>query len=1193
MKKMVFPFFFFFILFSVFAEEIRLKVNLTQSAPIVFADEHRNALGFFPEILNYIAVQEGWQLEYVQDTWPNSLKNLEEGKIDLMMSIARSEARLKIFDFTNNTVISNWGQLAGNKSVPIHSIEDLAGQKVAINKGNIHTKNLLELLDSFNIHIEPIYTEGYLDSFDLLNKGKVIAAVANRFNLLRYGKQYTNIEKTPIVYSPVNLYFATTKGKNAHILKTIDKYIEKAYANQTSFFYKAMDKWIGTSIAKDFKLPRWVGFSLYILGFIVITLTATALLLRSQVAKRTTELKQKNIELEKAKSGVEEEYQTLVENSPDIIMRFDGQFKHIYASPSVRKITDIPADSFVGKSYRELGFPVEQSKYWEAQIQKVFDEKRSLNTQFEFDGKNGKTIFDWRLIPEFDSDGKVSTVLSIARDITEHRRAEEALRDSEDKYRSLVETSQDLIWKCDQNGCFVFLNAAWEKTLGYKMEEMIGHKFNEFKLPELVALDSETFRHILKGDNVNEYETVYVAKSGARINLLFNAIPFFDQNGEVVGTQGTAHNITQRKKAEEALQESEERFRAFMDNLPAMAYIKDESLRHIYGNPAACVLFGRPLEEYIGTRSRDTVSPELGDAIEARDRRVMAEGITIQNDFSRVTRDGAVQWLSDIKFPITITDGRVRVGGIAFDITERKKAEEALRESEERYRTVADFTYDSEYWIGPDGSLIYQSPSIERITGYKAEEFLKNHPVLFQSIVHPDDKELFSNHDKNDPRSSDVIKYSFRIISKSGEVRWLENISQPVYDSEGNNLGRRGSSRDVTERKRAEEALRESEEQLRQAQKLESIGRLAGGVAHDFNNLLTTIIGYSELISMEEDLNNTTREGVQEIKNSAERAAALTQQLLAFSRKQVLQSQVIDINRLITKLGRMLRRLVSEDIDLTTKLDSNLGKIKADPGQVEQVIMNLVVNARDAMPEGGTLTIETQGLYLDESYHQQHPEVKPGDYVLLAVSDTGHGMDEETRGQIFEPFFTTKEVGKGTGLGLSTVYGIVKQSGGYIWVYSEPNHGTTVKIYLPQLTGTKKPQESLREKKDSMGGTETILLVEDEESLRKMAGKILAGYGYSVIEAKNGMEALEIAIKGDRFKIDLLVTDVIMPKMGGKELSEKLFEEYPKLKVLYISGYTDNAIDHHGMLDKGVLLLQKPFSPQSLAEKVREVLDVA
>ena len=519
-------------------------------------------------------------------------------------------------------------------------------------------------------------------------------------------------------------------------------------------------------------------------------------------------------------------------------------------------------------------------------------------------------------------------------------------------------------------------------------------------------------------------------------------------------------------------------------------------------------------------------------------------------------------------------------------INARKKADAALKESEAKYHLLVDNANEA-IIVAQDGMFKFCNPKTTAITGYSLKEL---YSIPFAEIIHPDDREMVVERHHKRLKGEDVPHvYKFRMISKEGKVVWVEiNAVLITWESEPATLN---FISDITERKSTEEALRESEEQLRQAQKLESVGRLAGGIAHDFNNLLTTIIGYSELISMEQDLTDTTREGIREIKSSAERAATLTQQLLAFSRKQVLQPQVIDLNRLITRLGKMLRRLVSEDIDITTKLDSNLGKIKADPGQVEQVIMNLVVNARDAMPEGGTITIETQGLYLDEGYHQHHPEVTPGDYILLAVSDTGHGMDEKTRKHIFEPFFTTKEVGKGTGLGLSTVYGIVKQSGGYIWVYSEPEQGTTFKIYLPRLTGTKKQQESLPGKGDPMGGAETILLVEDEEALRKMAGKILEGYGYSVIEAKNGIEALEIATKGDRLKIDLLVTDVIMPKMGGKELAGKLVEEYPKLKVLYISGYTDNTIAHHGMLDEGVSLLQKPFSSQSLANTVREVLD--
>ena len=522
---------------------------------------------------------------------------------------------------------------------------------------------------------------------------------------------------------------------------------------------------------------------------------------------------------------------------------------------------------------------------------------------------------------------------------------------------------------------------------------------------------------------------------------------------------------------------------------------------------------------------------------------------------------------------------------------EFKQAKEALESIElmlqnsQRIGRIGSFEMDLKTREVKWSDQLFDLFSLERTKG----------PIDYEKVlalIHPDDREKATKISSEAAKEGKSYKLEHRVIHPDdGQVLNLLITGDVIQNEKNETIKIAGTVQDITERKRSEESLRKSEEQLRQAQKLESIGRLAGGIAHDFNNLLTTIIGYSELISLEEDLNDTTKEGVREIKNSAERAAKLTQQLLAFSRKQVLQPQVIDFNHLITRLGRMLKRLIGEDIDLTTKLDSKLGHIKADPGQVEQVIMNLVVNARDAMPGGGTLTIETQGLYLDESYHQQHPEVTPGYYVLLAVSDTGHGMDEETRKHIFEPFFTTKEVGKGTGFGLSTVYGIVKQSGGYIYVYSEPDHGTTFKIYLPHLTGTKKQQESLTGKRDPMGGAETILLVEDEESLRKMAGRILEGYGYSVIEATDGMDALEITTKGDRLKIDLLVTDVVMPEMGGKELADKLTAEYPRLSVLYISGYTDNAIAHHGVLDEGVSLLQKPFSPQSLAEKVRGVLD--
>jgi signal transduction histidine kinase/ActR/RegA family two-component response regulator len=394
---------------------------------------------------------------------------------------------------------------------------------------------------------------------------------------------------------------------------------------------------------------------------------------------------------------------------------------------------------------------------------------------------------------------------------------------------------------------------------------------------------------------------------------------------------------------------------------------------------------------------------------------------------------------------------------------------------------------------------------------------------------------------------------------------------------------------EMVERKQAEETLQKTEDQLRQSQKLEAVGRLAGGVAHDFNNLLTIITGYSELLLFKKELDGASREKIEGIRNAGVRAASLTRQLLAFSRKQVLQPVVLDLNSLVEGVSKMLDRLIGEDIQITMALRPNIKRIHADPGQIEQVIVNLAVNARDAMPRGGKITIETANAELDEPYAATHVAARAGHYVMLSVSDTGVGMDAETQKQIFEPFFTTKEVGKGTGLGLSTVYGIVKQSGGNIWVYSEVNKGTSFKIYFPQVEGD---AESLQTAHESLlpQGTETILLAEDENMVRALARENLSNLGYQVLEAGNGEEALKVSNEYQG-EINLLLTDVVMPRMSGRELAERVAADRPGLPVLYMSGFTDDAIVHHGVLEPGTEFLEKPFTLNGLARKVRQVLD--
>jgi signal transduction histidine kinase/ActR/RegA family two-component response regulator len=396
--------------------------------------------------------------------------------------------------------------------------------------------------------------------------------------------------------------------------------------------------------------------------------------------------------------------------------------------------------------------------------------------------------------------------------------------------------------------------------------------------------------------------------------------------------------------------------------------------------------------------------------------------------------------------------------------------------------------------------------------------------------------------------------------------------------------------KELGDRERAEAALRRSEEQLRQSQKMEAIGRLSGSVAHDFNNLLSVILSYSELVLAELKPIDPLRADVESIKKAGEKAADLTLQLLAFSRQQVLAPRIVDLNEVLLDSERMLRRLIGEDIEFVTHYARSLSRVKVDPGQVDQVLLNLVINARDAMPDGGKLTIETKDVVLEEQYVAEHLGVVSGPHVMLAVSDTGFGMDKQTQARIFEPFFTTKELGKGTGLGLSTVFGIVKQSGGHIWVYSEPGGGTTFKVYLPVCEGADVEVPEVAPPVMTLHGTETILLVEDQDDVRRVAQTILRRHGYHVIEASNAGEALLTCERHPR-TIHLLLTDVVMPQLSGRELAERLLSMRPELKVLYMSGYTENVIVHHGILDSGIAYLQKPIVPEMLARRVREVLD--
>ncbi len=508
-----------------------------------------------------------------------------------------------------------------------------------------------------------------------------------------------------------------------------------------------------------------------------------------------------------------------------------------------------------------------------------------------------------------------------------------------------------------------------------------------------------------------------------------------------------------------------------------------------------------------------------------------------------------------------------------------------LEETANRYRLLFEQSPFGIILFDPEkGRVIEFNETAHCQLGYSREEFAS---LTIRDIEARESQEEIEKK-MHDVLKGEFVEFETTHRTKEGEIRdvlvtkrFIKLTGRPVVHA---------IVRDITEKRKAEDALAQSVEQLRQSQKIEAIGRLAGGVAHDFNNLLTVITGYCELMMIKIGEESPVWTDLQEISKSADRAAALTRQLLAFSRRQILQPKVLEIDTVVPEMDKMLRRLIGEDVHLVTLLGAGAGKVKADPSQIEQVIVNLVINSRDAMPDGGSITIETGTVELDEAFVRTHGGAWPGPHVMLAVSDTGCGMDPETLSKAFEPFFTTKEMGKGTGLGLSTVYGIVKQSGGCIYVYSELGHGTTIKIYLPRVTGETAKEEKLKaEFEDRLHGQETILLAEDEETLRNLASSILEGYGYTVLSAGNGEEALQLLNDSTRVP-HLLVTDVVMPKMGGKELSDRIKAIHPGTRVLFMSGYTDNAIVDQGVLKAGVLYLPKPFTPKGLARKVREVL---
>ncbi len=760
----------------------------------------------------------------------------------------------------------------------------------------------------------------------------------------------------------------------------------------------------------------------------------------------------------------------------------------------------------------------------------------------------------------------------------ERRRTENALRQSEERYRLLFDSNPLPMWVFSLETLrFLAVNSAAVLHYGYTREEFLAMTIKDIRPAEDIPALLENIAEVKHGIDKSGFWK-HRKKNGDIIDVEITSheVAFAGERAELI----LANDVTERKKAEDAI-----RFQAhLLDTVEQAVIATNLEGIVIYWNRFAHKLYGWSAAEAVGRYITELTTPEIGQRQAAGILSQLRNGKSWTGEFTVQNKRGET-------FPARVFDSPVSGGngeligiiGISFDITEQRRTEEALRQAEIRYRSLVEMSPAIVYLVEPfpPYAPIYVSPNVG-VFGYSSEEWLSR-ADMWLNLIHEDDRERVLRNTEDALKQRNNTEIEYRIVARDGKIHSVHDKGCFISDEQGNKISWQGVIVDITE-------TRKLEEQLRLSQKLESVGRLAGGIAHDFNNMLTAINGYSGMILKQIGADHPLSSKVLEIKKAGERSAALTHQLLAFSRQQILKPRILNINEVIVDTSNMLQRLIGEDVQLNILTAPKAGQVEVDPGQLTQVIVNLAVNARDAMPGGGNLTFETASVYLDEAEAALKPPMQTGHYVLVSISDIGSGMDAETRERIFEPFFTTKEIGRGTGLGLATVYGIIKQSNGFIWVESETGKGTTFKIYFPRADKQSIEDETPGVSAEDFGGSETILLVEDEENVRNLAREILETGGYNVIEAKNGVEALEICRNSD-CKIDLLITDVVMPEMGGRELAEKTAEIYPDIPQLFISGYTSDSIFREGLIKEDINFIQKPFTFEALLHRVRKLLD--
>ncbi len=1192
--------------------------------PFEYLDEKGQPAGFTVELTRAIARETNMDIRIRLGSWTKIVADLENGEIDAIQGMFYSPERDRILDFSPPYLISHYTSVVRSGGKPPETIEELAGRSLVVQDGDV----ILEFLEEHGLESGALLAETPEDALRSVSEGSRDCALVPRISALHLIQKngWTNLAVGDQGFFSGEYAYAATDGNPA----LLAQFSEGLQALKESGEYRRIyDKWMGVyqdSSPGLLTILRYVAIAGLPLLAMLLASVAWSWSLRKRVAIQTQALRDS---MDRFKYVFE------AANVGKSITRPTGE---IDVNQAFADFLGYARDELKGKKWQELT-PAEDIEPTETVLAQLLAGKKSA-ARFEnrYLHKNGDILWgDVSAILRRDEHGNPLYFVTTVVDITDRRRTEQALHASEEFQRAMVACSPVALFTVDMDGIVLNWNSSAERIFGWRAEETIGRP-----LPIVPEGDREEFedsrRQVFSGGGFSGKELIRMKKDGSTIPVSLSVTAVKNDRGETVGVMGAAEDITERKLSELRIEHLNNVLRAIREVNQLIVRERNRESLILEGCRLLVANRGYPSAMIVLTDEQDLPvswaleglaadSKEIAGIFEkgrlpfccrgARDqkgvvlirsRKGVCDGCPIietcsenqslctpliyeQKTFGYLAAAAENRFLVDEEelglFGEMAGDFAYALGVMKIE-EERRRGEAALRESESRFRLFAELAPVGIVISDEQENTLYASSKFTELVGYTVEDM----PSIEEwwLLAYPDEtlrsqvrKEWQAALDKAKTTRSEIAPLEYPVSCKDGSVRQIEfraaatdRISVAIFT-------------DITGRKRAEQEREKLQSQLTQAQKMESVGRLAGGVAHDYNNMLSVILGYTEMTMELFDEQDPVYVNLSEVFAAAQRSTDITRQLLAFARQQTVEPKLLDLNEAVESMLKMLRRLIGEDIDISWQPATGLWPIRIDPSQLDQILANLCVNARDAISDVGKIMIETDNVLFDEDYCADHAGFVRGEFVMLAVSDDGCGMDRETLGKIFEPFYTTKEVGKGTGLGLATVYGIAKQNDGFVNVYSEPLKGTTFRIYLPRHASETDHIEDRGTAEILYSRGETVLVVEDETSILKLSKKILEGLGYEVLEASAPGRAIDLA-RTHEGRIHLLITDVVMPEMNGRDLADQLKTYFPDLKTLFMSGYTANVIAHRGVLDEGVHFIQKPFSKTDLAVKARKAL---